>query len=50
MGLEDYKVESDKFEAEESGAGYGFPCNECKHRHKQASSKPCKHCGHNVNF
>jgi len=49
MGLKDFEVLRDKFE-EDSGFGpWSFPCNCCKHRHKNDFNDPCRICDHNVN-
>jgi hypothetical protein len=47
MGIEDYIVDNDKFEAENS-LGLYFPCCVCVHKNKTCLEPPCKFCGHNL--
>jgi hypothetical protein len=48
MGLTDYSVRRDKFEAAQSG-GLAFPCSCCIHSVGEAQDEPCRTCDHNVN-
>lgn len=47
MSLEDYKVEDDRFEYDEKGQMFCFPCCVCKHRLKSNYQLPCAYCQHN---
>lgn len=49
VGIEQYIVKSDKFEAPHSVAGFAFPCGACKHKNNTDSEEPCGSCGHNLN-
>lgn len=48
MGLIDYVVQSDKFQAEEATNGFDFPCGVCIHRHGTDMDEPCGTCDHNM--
>ena len=48
MGLENYIVRSDKFEADEHGFAFSFPCCVCLNRNVKDTDDPCIHCGHNL--
>lgn len=48
-GIEVYNVNSDKFELDEKGMVYSFPCNCCIHVSGEEFEEPCNSCGHNIN-
>lgn len=48
MGLIDYAVQRDKFQAEEVTNGFDFPCGACIHRHGTDMDEPCRTCDHNL--
>lgn len=48
MGLLNYTVKRDKFEAEEITNGFDFPCGICVHRHGRDIDEPCRTCDHNL--
>lgn len=48
MGLIDYVVQRDKFQAEEVTNGFDFPCGVCIHRHCTDMDEPCRTCDHNM--
>ena len=49
MSLKDFEVLRDEFKEDQSIGGFGFPCNACQHRNKNANDNPCCICDHNVN-
>ena len=49
MGLKEHEVERDKFEFDDEGPGFEFPCIVCKHRNVRDSEEPCMTCDHNLN-
>ena len=48
IGLRDYLVRRDKFEAQDADAGLAFPCCACRHRHGRDDQEPCRTCDHNA--
>ena len=48
MGLTDYAVQRDKFQAEEVTNGFDFPCGACIHRRGTDTDEPCRTCDHNM--
>lgn len=48
MGLIDYSVKRDKFEANQFGP-LCFPCSACTHAGGEAQDEPCRTCDHNAN-
>lgn len=48
MGLIDYAVQRDKFQADGVTDGLDFPCGVCIHRHGTDMEEPCRTCDHNM--
>ena len=48
MGLIEYVVQRDKFQADEVINVFDFPCGVCIHRHGTDMDEPCRTCDHNL--